>query len=329
VQAARELDREPHLLHPRFVRLVDSAAQLAQARRIARAVRGARSAWVVAAAGPYGYGAVRSGRPYSAWIGTTLESEWQSRRASLPASRRAALALNAPVLRRLERRVLGGAQTLFATSASSRDAVAAVAEVEPETVGILPIPIDLDEFAPEPDELWRDRLDRPTVVFVGRGDDPRKNVELLLEAWPSVHEAVPDAHLRLVGRSPLVRLPVAVESAGEVTSVAAELRRASLFVLPSLQEGFGIVAAEALASGVPVVTTPSGGPEELVRASGGGVVIDDFEPETLAAAVIRALADGRRLAEQRTSGRRYVEANHSPERFREQLAGAFMKVDRA
>ena len=78
-------------------------------------------------------------------------------------------------------------------------------------------------------------------------------------------------------------------------SVAAHLRRATLFVLPSWQEGFGIAAAEALATGLPVVTTPSGGPEALVRDSGGGVVLEGFSAEELASTVRELLADPPRL----------------------------------
>ena len=87
---------------------------------------------------------------------------------------------------------------------------------------------------------------------------------LLLDAARGSRGA-PDARLRLVGRPPRTPLPAGVEAVGEVQSVAEAIRSASLFVLPSLQEGFGIVVAEALACGVPAVVTPSGGPEELVR----------------------------------------------------------------
>lgn len=326
VRAARELGWDPHVVYPRFVPLVDAAAQVAQAPQIARSVRSSRSAWVVAAAAPYGYGALRSGRPYVAWIGTSLESEWRARRPGLPLSRRVALGVNAPLLRGLETRVLTGARRLYATSPSSRAHLALAAGIDPASVGLLRIPVDLDEFSLEADERWLQRLERPTVVFVGRGDDPRKNVRLLLEAWPAVHHAVPAARLRLVGRAPAIPQPEGVESAGEVEAVAPELRRASLFVLPSLQEGFGIAAAEALAAGVPVVATPCGGPEELLRASGGGEVVADFEPETLATALVAALRDDRRLAEQRARGRAYVEAHHSPARFREQVAAAFAEL---
>jgi glycosyltransferase involved in cell wall biosynthesis len=321
VRAARELGREPELLNPRFVPVVDSVAQLVESRRLARAVRRARSAWVVAAAAPYGDGALRSGRPYAAWIGTALDEEWAARRPFLPRSRRLALDLNAPLLRRLERRVLRGARRLYATSPSSRAGVAAAAGLEEEEIGILTIPVDLELFQPAP------RTEQePTVVFVGRADDPRKNARLLLEAWPLVRAEVPEATLRLVGRPPAGPLPAGVEPAGEVASVAEELRRATLFVLPSLQEGFGIVVAEALASGIPVVVTPCGGPEELVRASGGGSVVADFEPATLAEAIVAALADPERLAGQGASGRAYVEANHSPFRLRTELAAAFEEL---
>ena len=125
----------------------------------------------------------------------------------------------------------------------------------------------------------------------------------------------------LIGAPP-AQVPDRVEATGPVPSVAGHLRRATLFVLPSWQEGFGIAAAEALATGLPVVTTPSGGPEALVRDSGGGVVLEGFSPEELASTVRELLADPPRLEEMRRRGREYVEREHSPERFRALLADA-------
>jgi glycosyltransferase involved in cell wall biosynthesis len=109
--------------------------------------------------------------------------------------------------------------------------------------------------------------------------------------------------------------------------VPEHVRDASLFVLPSRQEGFGIVAAEALACGVPVITTPSGGPEELVRASGGGVVLGGCTPEELAETAAELLGDPARLAAMRSSGREYVAREHSPERLRALLAEAFRELE--
>ena len=328
-RGARELGREPTLVHPRFVPGVDSLVQELEARRLAGVVRSARSAWVVAAAAPYGGAAVRSGRPFAAWLGTSLDDEWESRKRRLGRARRIALELNAPLLRRTEQDVLRAARRVYATSPAARTALAAAGELDGGAVGVLPIPVDTDVFAPLPDPEWLAGLERPTVMFTGRGDDPRKNLGLLLAAWSHVRSALPHAVLRLVGRPPAVALPPGVELAGEVPSVAAELRRASLFVLPSLQEGFGIVVAEALAAGVPAIVTPSGGPEELVRESGGGTVLDAFDAGELAGAIVAALHDRQALRLRRERGRAYVVAHHSPAAFCTALAAAFAELDDA
>jgi glycosyltransferase involved in cell wall biosynthesis len=300
---------------PSAFRWFDAGNQFLAGAWIAPDLRGARELWVVSTAASHGYAALRSGRPYRAWIGTGLADEWAGRRPGLPASRRLALRVNAPTLRRLERRVLRGAERVYATSPWSRASVARAGGLPEEAVGILPIPVDVDEFSPSDD--WHATLEQPVLAFVGRADDTRKNIGLLLDALP----LVPDARALLIGSAPEA-LPDRAEATGPVASVAEHLRRATIFVLPSRQEGFGIVAAEALAAGLPVVTTPSGGPEALVTESGGGVVLSGFSAEELAATVRELLADPARLEEMRRRGREYVAREHSPERFRELLAEA-------
>jgi glycosyltransferase involved in cell wall biosynthesis len=232
-----------------------------------------------------------------------------------------------PWLERLEREVLARATTLYATSAASRSEVAAAAGRDENEVGILPIPIHTDRFSPAPDDEWRRALEAPVLVFVGRADDPRKNLPLLLAAFAAVRATVPGARLRLVGAPPADPVPAGVEVVGPVDDVAPELHKAALFVLPSRQEGFCIAAAEALAAGLPVVSTPCGGPEDLIRSSGGGAVVDTFDTPDLAAAIVDVVADAEAASTMRNAGRDYVRRVHAPDRFRELLDDALHMAD--
>lgn len=306
---------------------LDAVNQLTGGLRLAPRARAARTRWVVATTASYGVAARRSGKRYAAWIGTGLESEWRARRPWLPRSRRVALALNAPALLCLERSVLRGAHIRCATSPASRDTLAEAAGLPSDEVRLLPIPVDLDRFTPLPDEEWRAGLVRPMVAFVGRGDDPRKNVALLFEALGLVRRQLPAAELLLVGRPPAGPLPEGVRSAGYVKDVAESLRRAALLVVPSRQEGFGLLAAESLACGVPVVSTPCGGPEDLIRQSRGGRVLDGFSTEELAETVSALLEAPEELRAMRAAGRRYVEAEHGPDLFAQRLAALFTELD--
>jgi glycosyltransferase involved in cell wall biosynthesis len=278
-----------------------------------------RSLWVVSTHASDGYPASSSGRPFSCWVGTTVESEWRGRKGAMRTLRRAAAGLSVSTLRNLERKVLDRATSVYATSAASRDDVAAAGDRA--DVGILPIPIDLDHFTPAPDDEWRRTLDNPTMIFVGRSDDPRKNVGLLLE----VARLLPDVRFVLAGAPPVGGTPPNVTVLGRVGDVAAVLRSGSIFALPSRQEGFGIVVAEALACGLPVITTPSGGPEQLARDSNGGRVTESFDPGEFAAVARSLLERPDNLSLMRHRGRAFVERAHSPAAFRSALADALAK----
>ena len=249
---------------------LDAVNQLIGGLRLAPRVAEAELRWVVSTTASHGWAALKSHRPYAAWIGTSLDDEWRGRQPWLPPARKAALAVNAPALRRMERAVLGGAATVCATSPASRAGLAKAAGLDEDAIEILPIPVDVDAFVPLGDADWEAGLERPTLAFVGRPDDPRKNLSLLVDALPLLRRHVPRVRVVVIGGRPSASLPDGVEVLGRVTSVADAIRGATLLVVASRQEGFGVAAAEALASGLPVISTPCGGPEELIERSGGG-----------------------------------------------------------
>ena len=178
---------------------VDAVNQIALGRKVAPRLRDARDVWVVATSASNGYAAALSGRPYSAWIGTGLEEEWAGRRPGLRASRRLAIRVNAPVLRRMERR---GARR---RAPRLRDVAVQPRQRRPRRRsrrgrGRHPAAAGRPRALLRPlrTTAWEATLDEPVLVFVGRANDPRKNVRLLLDALP----LLPGVRALLVGEPP-------------------------------------------------------------------------------------------------------------------------------
>lgn len=169
-----------------------------------------------------------------------------------------------------------------------------------ELPAVVPELIDLAE--------WRGLLARNqaesarfTLLFVGRLYR-RKRVEVLLRAAAALRERIPELEVRIVGNGPCARsLRALPEAAGATwlgdvarSVLAAEYNRASLFCLPSVQEGFGIVLLEAMAAGKPIVASRAAAiPEVAPHAA----LVEPENAEALAAAIARLHdSDGERRA---------------------------------
>lgn len=148
-----------------------------------------------------------------------------------------------------------------------------------------------------------------TVVgFVGRFER-RKGLPDLLAAWPAVASAIPSAHLVLAGGGELdveaaeaaASLP-RVHPLGIRDDVPAVMRALDLLVVPSHWEGFGMVALEGLAAGVPVIASRASSLPEIVRDGVDGLLVPPADPRALADAIIRVLRDPEATARFRAAG---------------------------
>jgi glycosyltransferase involved in cell wall biosynthesis len=155
--------------------------------------------------------------------------------------------------------------------------------------------------------------DRPTVVCVGRLAR-QKGQDLLLAAWPTVMDEVPEAQLALVGDGPDLaelrkRADGAVVFAGQRTDVSDWLAAADVVAFPSRWEGMSIGLLEAMARGRSVVATDVPGASEALADSSGELVAPD-EPAALAAAIAARLADPARAAAEGRAARQRVEQTY-------------------
>jgi glycosyltransferase involved in cell wall biosynthesis len=157
-------------------------------------------------------------------------------------------------------------------------------------------------------------VEQPTVLMLANWAWPPNRVALarLLRSWPAVSEQVPGATLLLAGRGMRNRpdLP-GVEVIGEVARARDALEQAAVFAFPCPPtSGPKMKVLDALAHGVPVVTTPAG-VEGLRGVEAAAAVTSE---RGFAPALVEVLRDGERRQAMAAAGRAAVLEHHSPER---------------
>ena len=139
------------------------------------------------------------------------------------------------------------------------------------------------------------------IVAMGRLINA-KGFDLLLAAFEKIAARYPDWHLLILGEGELklelenlrerLKLSDSVVFTGAISNPFPLLQRAKLFVLPSRTEGFPMALGEALACGLPVISTNcSSGIRELMRDGIDGILVPNQDVGALAAAMDRLMSD--------------------------------------
>ncbi|GAB3456085.1 glycosyltransferase family 4 protein [Kineococcus endophyticus] len=211
------------------------------------------------------------------------------------------------------------ARHVFAFSGATRDSLVEDYDVDPERVTV----VGAGANGGLPPVTGATSLpDRPNVLFIGN-DFARKGGWDLLAAFAEVRRSVPAATLRLVGTRPAVPSTPGVEVLGRVhdrSRIDRLYAEASVFVLPSVFDPFPLVLLEAMARGVPVVTTNSCGIPDMVRGGVDGQVVPVSDPSSLACAIVRSLTDPRRSASMAAVARTRVREEFTWERVVDRMA---------
>ncbi|WP_231905201.1 MULTISPECIES: glycosyltransferase family 4 protein [Streptomycetaceae] len=237
----------------------------------------------------------------------------------------------------MQKRVARRLPSVLTVSGSSRREIVDDLGVRPERVHVVPIGADTRLFAPDPSVP-----EVPgRIVTTSSADVPLKGLVFLIEALAAVRSRHPDAHLVVVGkRADDGPVAAAIERLGlgrhvEFVKGISDpelvdlVRSAEVACVPSLYEGFSLPAAEAMATGTPLVATTGGAIPEVAGADGETcLAVPPGDADALATALGRLLGDPALRARLGAAGRDRVlarftweqAARGTAERYREAIA---------
>lgn len=263
------------------------------------------------------------------WFPNGLVGTWLGRLASKPlvttlhgsdVRLARSVALSRPAFRHVLQRSAAVTAVSHWLAAQTQEVVSAPSPV------VAPMPVATDLFSP--DGVGRGNR----LLFVGRLNK-QKGMELLLHALSRMSDAAPG--LDVVGdgedRAQLEQLAAGLGIAERVawhgalpqTQLPAFYRRAAALVVPSVDEGLGLVAVEAQLCATPVVAFASGGLTDVVQDDRTGVLVRDVDAGALAAALTSLIARPDRGAALGAAGRLHALATFAPESVARRYADVY------
>ena len=226
---------------------------------------------------------------------------------------------------RMIRRTLHRGDRVIAVSRNTRDDLHRFFDIDGRKIQVIHNGVDDAFRRPLPEEeitatLAEFGIQRPYVLFVGNAAKPHKNLDNVVKAYGRARRQVPqfEAPLVCVGeregvefkirqRAEQLGIPGAVQLLGKVPgeTLPAIYQGASLFLYPTLYEGFGLPVIEAMASGVPVITSNTSALKEV--GEGYAHLVDPLDVEAMADAIGTLMSDPEHRRSLAKLGRRRAE----------------------
>lgn len=206
----------------------------------------------------------------------------------------------------------------------------------------IPNGVDIRRYSPASlEEKQRLRADLrlpqvgPLVIFTGRLHY-QKGIDVLIRAWEQVWRVHPRAHLVLLGEDQEggklqklagdLGIERSVHFLGHIEPALPYLRAADLFVLPSFFEGLSNALLEAMACGLPVITTNIGGTCEVIRPGLDGLLVEPGDQAALAERLIDVLGDEALAERLSRQARQRVEEEYTADRTAARYAALYARL---
>jgi len=203
-----------------------------------------------------------------------------------------------------------GLEQISARIAVSEDARRTVVEHLGGDAVVIPNGVNTGYFADAtPNPAWQGTTERPTLAFLGRLDEPRKGLHVLMDAVPQIRAQHPGLRVLVAGRGDLAAATahlgehaVAVEELGGITDAekAALFASVDAYIAPQTGgESFGIVLVEAMSAGTSVIASDLNAFRRVLDDGGSGFLFSTGDPASLADTVLRTLGDPAERARRR------------------------------
>lgn len=271
--------------------------------------------FVVSATPIAGHPLTLLGKKFVIWISTSYDQDRVQRIEQLGGIRWLINKLAQPSMHRIEKKVLSKATHIIALSSYSKNEFSKVLQRNKRSISVCGYPLN-PAYVPL---IKKKDFSEKLIIAVGRFSDPRKNFGMLMSAFGQIYKAMPAARLCIIGSQPpaeelrpFLDEPFfdAITFTGQVSP--HDLHRfyddASLILVTSHQEGFGIAALEGVYYGTPIITTDCGGPRDFVISGYNGYVVNINDASAMAHHAINILSNPKLAAEFSHNGHHLADA---------------------